>query len=100
MKNQKLSLDNLRQAAYNAGQKLDRWSVGLFLGLVVILYGFVLFRINTLSNARPSDAQLSSQSAPVTPHIDPAIINQVQQLQDNSVSVQALFDQARSNPFQ
>lgn len=69
--------------------------------LLVILYGLLLFRTNSLNNAEPSASSVSAQSKTAqVPHIDPKVINQLQSLQDNSSSVQALFDDARNNPFQ
>jgi hypothetical protein len=81
-------------------QQLRRYSFLLFLVFVVLLYGFVVLRINNLSNAQPSDEAVSSQvQAAQVPHIDQSVVQQLQSLQDNSVSVQTLFNQARSNPF-
>lgn len=73
----------------------------LFLTFLACLYGFVLFRINSLSNVQPSDTAVSSQvKAAAIPKLDQNVINQLQSLQDNSVGVKALFNEARSNPFQ
>ena len=79
-----------------------RYRVFLFFLLLAGTYGFLVFRISVLNNAEPStssDTATQTQVAPV-PHIDPTVVKQLQQLQDNSVSVQALFNQARNNPFQ
>ena len=78
-----------------------RYSFPIFLVFVGLIYVLVLFRINVLSDARPSDTAINSQvTAAAIPNVDQAVINQLQSLQDNSVSVKALFNQARSNPFQ
>ncbi|HVC36359.1 MAG TPA: hypothetical protein VNE40_02860 [Candidatus Dormibacteraeota bacterium] len=80
---------------------LNRYSVLLFFILLVAVYGFLWFRINSLTNAQPSSNDISSATTTtVSPHIDPSVVAQLQSLQDNSVSVQALFSQARNNPFQ
>ena len=80
---------------------LQKYAVIGFLGLVIVLYGFIVFRINTLSNASPSTTSIDDQvKGAHVPHIDQNIVRQLQSLQDNSVSVKALFDQARANPFQ
>jgi hypothetical protein len=61
----------------------------------------VLLKINSLSNVQPSSTVVTSQVKTVAiPQIDPTVVKQIQNLQDNSVSVQALFNQARTNPFQ
>ncbi len=81
--------------------KLKRYSLPVFLVFVAGVYGFVLLRINNLSQAEPSDQAVTSQvQAAKVPHIDAGVVKQLETLQDNSVSVQSLFDEARSNPFQ
>jgi hypothetical protein len=82
-------------------RRLHRYSFILFLIIVAALYGFIMLRISSLSNTEPTPDAISSQvQAARIPHIEQSVVNQLQSLQDNSVSVQALFDQARSNPFQ
>jgi hypothetical protein len=78
-----------------------RYSLPAFIVFVVLIYGFIILRIQTLSSKQPTDEQVSSQvQATGIPHIDQATVKQLQALQDNSVNVQSLFDQARNNPFQ
>ena len=80
---------------------LRRYIFVIFVLFVAGLYSFVLFRVNSLSHAQPVASDVTSQvKAAAIPHIDQAVVKQLQSLQDNSVSVQALFNQARSNPFQ
>jgi hypothetical protein len=82
-----------------AAAKLGRYApVGFFL-LLAAVYGFVLLRITTLSNVQPDSSQVTSQVSQLTPHIDKSAVKQLQSLEDNSVNVQTLFNQARSNPF-
>lgn len=85
----------------NTFKKLQKYNLILFVVLLGLLYGFLLFRITMLSGQQPSPAAVDSQvkSANV-PKIDQRIVEQLQSLKDNSVSVQALFDEARNNPFE
>jgi hypothetical protein len=97
----KLNTKALFDKLSDRAQQLRQYSVLAFLVVVAGIYGFVLFRINTLSSAQPTPDAVSSQvKAAQIPHIDPTVVKQLQSLQDNSVNVQTLFDQARSNPFQ
>jgi hypothetical protein len=81
--------------------KLKSYGLFVFLVFVAAVYGFVLLRINSLSHVQPTEQAVTSQvQASRVPHIDAAVVKQLESLQDNSVSVQALFDEARSNPFQ
>ncbi len=77
-----------------------------YLWLIIILYfaviyAYVLFKINSQAQAQPSSSAVSAQLK-TTPHaaINPTVIKQLEQLQNNSVSVQVLFNQSRQNPFQ
>ena len=82
-------------------QVARRYAVPAFVIFVAIIYLSVFFRIQSLSNAQPTEDQISSRvKAARIPHIDSSVVRQIQALQDNSVNVQALFDQARNNPFQ
>ncbi len=78
-----------------------RYSLVIFIVFVTVTYGFILFRINTLINQQPTSFDVSRQvKAAAIPKVDPEVITQLQSLQDNSVTIKALFNQARSNPFQ
>lgn len=78
-----------------------RYSGIMFFVLVAAVYGFVLFRINALSTAQPTDSDISAQTKSSTvPKIDPKVVQQIQALKDNSTNVQTLFEQSRDNPFQ
>ena len=73
----------------------------LFVVMLGLVYGFMIYRINVLNQAEPTAGLASTQAKTAqVPRIDPRVVSQLQNLQDNSVSVKSLFDQARSNPFQ
>jgi hypothetical protein len=71
----------------------------IFFVVVALVYGFVLLRITMLSNAQPTDSDVSAKVAELTPHIDKSAAAQRQTLEDNNVNVQTLFNNARGNPF-
>ena len=103
MKNDKnhSPLKSLQTVAADLLHGLRRYAVVVFVLLLAAAYGIVLFRAYTFANAQPDDAAVSAQvKASAAPHIDPTAIQQLQALQDNSVNVQSLFNQTRSNPFQ
>lgn len=100
MKNKDLDLKALRPLLKSLPNKLAKYAWLISFVAIAATYGFVLLRINTLSNAQPDQNEVTAQSsrANVT-HIDPQLVQKLQSLKDNSVDVQALFDQARNNPF-
>lgn len=99
MKN--FNLSDLQDKALELVEKAKHYTALLFCVFIAILYGFVVYRVQVLnaSEPDPTDVTKQSQTASV-PHIDPKVLNQLQQLQDNSVTVQTLFNDGRSNPFQ
>ncbi|HUY85146.1 MAG TPA: hypothetical protein VMU97_01380 [Candidatus Dormibacteraeota bacterium] len=82
-------------------RRVGRYRVLIFLLAMVVVYGFIFTRINTLGNAQPSAEAIAAQNNPIKKaHIDKSVIKQLESLRDNNVNVQALFEQARNNPFQ
>jgi hypothetical protein len=69
------------------------------IGLVGI-YAFLAWQISVLSNAEPSAGAATQVVTSHVVKVDPQVLSKIQQLQDNSVNVQTLFNNARSNPFQ
>jgi hypothetical protein len=98
MKNNDINISSLRESIQDVGHKLSRYTFMFFILFLAALYGFVLYRVNTLAAADPT--QDVNQVISKTPHIDKEVVTQLEDLKDNSVSVQTLFDEARSNPFQ
>ena len=99
MKNNDISLSGLGKSLSDFVNKVGKYSLLLFFIFIAAIYGFVLYRINTLANAEPTDAAIT-QAVNKTPRIDEHVVTQLKNLQDNSVSVKTLFDEARDNPFQ
>jgi len=72
----------------------------LILVFFVLIYGYILLKINDFQNQQPSQSAIST-NLQTTPQavINPKIVNQLDQLKTNSVSVRALFNNSRQNPF-
>ena len=95
----KLNFGNVGAGLGAVLKQLNAYRALIFFLMVASLYGYIVWRINTYSNAPPSQSEESSQLA-AQPHIDQSTVQKMQELQNNSVSVQSLFNQARQNPFQ
>ncbi len=73
----------------------------VFFLLLTSLYGYIVWRINVLSSAPPTSVDVANaQDSIEVPKIPQATVIKIEGLKDNSVRVQALFNQARDNPFQ
>lgn len=72
----------------------------MFVLLILFAVIFLVFRINAFSSTEPSQSQIDEKLQTVSrPKLDQAVLNRIQQLQDQNVQVQSLFDQSRNNPF-
>lgn len=82
------------------GQAILRLRIVLFLLLLVAVYGFGVWRIQTLSNAQPDQQTIALQTRDTSrPRIDKQLVEKIEQLESSNVTVKALFNQARQNPF-
>jgi hypothetical protein len=101
MSSEKKSLDlkDLPAALADAGHKFLGLAPLIFFVVVGLLYGFLLLRIGMLSAIQPDSSDVSKEISQLTPHIDQKAASQLQGLEDNSVNVQTLFNDARNNPF-
>ncbi|HSW79438.1 MAG TPA: hypothetical protein VLG47_01550 [Candidatus Saccharimonadales bacterium] len=72
----------------------------IILLIFLLLYTFMVVRIDSLSGAAPSDAQVTAKEQAIAqPKIDKATLNKIEKLQNQNIQVQALFNQARNDPF-
>jgi uncharacterized protein involved in cysteine biosynthesis len=79
---------------------LKRDSVGIFLAIIAVIFGFLIWRIGNLAGAEPSQDALDEKlQTVVRPRIDPDGINKIQELQDQNIDIQSYFSD-RENPFQ
>ena len=81
-------------------QKVTKY-LGLILFLVfVAIYAFLVIRVNSLIAAKPTESAITEKLKTVQrPRIDEKAAAKMQQLEDQNVNVQALFNDARQNPF-
>jgi hypothetical protein len=101
MNQEKAQLQKFVGRAHELLPLARRYALAGFIIFVALVYGIVLLRLNSLNNQQPTEDQVTSQvKAARIPHIDQSVVQQLQSLQDHSVGVQTLFDQARNNPFQ
>jgi len=101
MKNGDIKLDFGSISAGLGGlfKRVRAYKAIIFFLVVASLYGYIIWRINVYSNAPANQNEETAQIA-AQPHIDPSTVQKMQELQNNSVNVQALFNEARQNPFQ
>ena len=101
MSKAKTERPNIQKQLQTALSHTYRYRKIIYFVFIAVIYGFILFRVNSLSTVQPTESALEAAAqSNKQPHIDKAIVQKIQELQDNSVGVKSLFDQARQNPFQ
>ncbi|GAC1391198.1 MAG: hypothetical protein NVSMB46_02830 [Candidatus Saccharimonadales bacterium] len=79
---------------------VKKYLVFSFFVILLVIFGLLIYRINSLTRVEPNDSDVTAKLKTVQrPHIDQQTIDKIQQLQDQNIQVQSLFNQARSNPF-
>ncbi|HSX47176.1 MAG TPA: hypothetical protein VLF63_00220 [Patescibacteria group bacterium] len=95
------SFKKYKYSALNMLKKVGRYKVVVFILFVAGIYTYIYLNISNYTNQQPTQDQIQGQvKAAAIPHIDQSVVEKLKSLQDNSVSVQSLFDQARNSPFQ
>ncbi len=68
--------------------------------LILLLFIWMVSRINIYSRREPNETELAERLKGVKkPKIDDEIVAKIEDLKDNNIQVQAIFDKARENPF-
>lgn len=81
-------------------KKLQKYLLIASFVLVLSLYGFLVLQISNASQSEPNQDEITLQLSKVKRlRIDQESIDKIQQLQDQNVVVQSLFEEARNNPF-
>jgi len=81
-------------------RKLSRYAVLIFIVVIMLIYCFLVLKINLLAQHEPSDEEVNDQlKTSKRLKIDQDSIAKIGQLEDQNVSVKSLFKEARDNPF-
>lgn len=98
---QNISVKSPLPGLLGALRKLRPYAGVMLFLLFAAIYGYMVLNINQLSNPTIDPLEVTAETkASPTPRIDDHAAEQLQTLKDNSVNVQTLFEQGRTNPFE
>lgn len=81
-------------------QRMAKYTGVLFFLFIALVYGYVIMQINEFGNTPVDQQAVADQVQELsTPSIDEQAARKLQNLRDNSVNVQTLFEESRTNPF-
>lgn len=96
----KIELKDITAKIQPLVQFIKRYIVFMFVITLFVIFGFFILRISQFSQIEPSDDAISEKLKTVQrPKIDNAVLDKIEQLNDQNIQVKSLFDQARNNPF-
>ena len=100
MKNKGLDLRALSPGLKKVSAQLRPYAGFLVFLIFAATYSYLISQVNQLGNPQvnESDVTAAVQKLP-SPRIDQESVDKLLSLEDNSVNVQTLFDQNRTNPF-
>ncbi len=78
----------------------QRHAIVLGFSIFAILYGYIIVQASTASTNEP-DPDVVSRQIQAVPHpkIDKETAKKIESLEDQNINVQAIFKDARENPF-
>lgn len=98
MKND-LKTASLKDYAINTKEFIAKYRHILFALLVASVLGFMFLRIANMSTAEPEDYQINEAKSIQALKLNEDSIEVIQQLQSRNISIEALFDPGRYDPF-
>lgn len=79
---------------------LQRYAVILCFIAIAGAYGYIVVNASKQASLEPSETDINEQFQGASrPRLDPAIADRLQQLEAQNIEIQAIFNEARNNPF-
>lgn len=96
----KLELKDVPAKLKPALDFMKRYMMFIALIAALVVFGFFVFRINQFSRVEPSEEAIQERLETANrPRIDASVVDKIEQLEDQNIEVQTLFNEARNNPF-
>ena len=97
---QDLNIKHIEGEAIKAASKLKIYASFLAVVIILLIYSFLVYRVSVLSQVEPDDTAVAEKFTAKRLKIDQNSVDKLEQLEDQNVGVQSLFESARENPFQ
>ena len=96
MKKNTINLNQLKNIIKTAA----KYKFFIYLIFILILYGYLIIKVTDLNQINTNIVPNPKNNNILMPQtIKPTVINQLKNLNNNSVQVKTLFQNSRSNPF-
>lgn len=102
MKNGNIDIDpkKLLSKVSTYSKQVQKYIPTISFVIIFGLYGFLVMQISSATKQEPSQDEITLQLSSIKRlKIDQESINKIEQLQDQNIVVQSLFESARNDPF-
>lgn len=94
-------LSKLKEYLKTFAGLFNRYSSVIFFVVFAALAGYLVMRIGTLARLEPTQAELDTKLSEIKKtKIDTDAVDKLQELEERDISIEALFDNGRTNPFE
>ena len=95
-----LEINNIKKPFSKILLFLNKYRLEIFIIFACIIFGYIITRISIYSTQEPTQEAISEKVKTVKlPKIDENAVKNIEQLEDQNIEVQSLFNEARNNPF-
>jgi hypothetical protein len=96
-----MKLEPLITRLIKSKEFIARFAVIIFIVSVALVFGFLTFEIAHYSNREPNQDQVDERlSSLKTVKLDSQAVQKIEQLQDQNIGIDSLFNNGRANPFE
>ncbi|MFZ1324318.1 MAG: hypothetical protein WAQ57_04145 [Candidatus Saccharimonadales bacterium] len=93
-------MERVTEKVTQTGEFFRRYVVIICFVIFGAMYGYLVFTSSNQAARNPSDAEINERlQASKRTKLDDSAAKALQELSDQSVEIQSLFDDARNNPF-
>jgi Tfp pilus assembly protein PilO len=80
---------------------IARYAVIIFILASVLVFGYMSLSISYFSNVEPTDQQIEDKKASLKiVKLNDVAVKKIQELQDQNINIESLFNNGRANPFE
>lgn len=91
----------LKKYLSQASRLFTHYTLIIFFVVFAGLAGYLVIKIGELSRLEPSQAELDTKLSEIKKiKTDTDAINKLKELEERDISIEALFDNGRTNPFE
>ena len=95
-----IEINNIKKPFTKILSFLNKYRLEIFIIFTCLIFGYMIMKISFYSTQEPTQNAINEKIKTVKlPKIDENAVKNIEQLEDQNIEVQSLFNEARNNPF-